>query len=174
MASKKILNLLRWIYEKMPDASTECQNFEILDFKWYGFSIKPGEVQEWLEEYQKNIEILDFTEGEFIIKKVNNLLCFYKEIAAGLQKNGLSIGNFQHLDNFVEWLESYSNCEVDADYAVLSIVELVKKYESSGFAVFELSRCERAKQCDFMFSYHVAPAKFDGDGELVKDEVFIF
>lgn len=171
---KKILDLLQFICEKFPEASSEYLNYEILDFNDFSFSIGKTEVEEWLKEYQKNIDVLDYTEEEFISKEVNNLLSFYKEVAAGLKKNGLSINDFQHLDNFVEWLESCSNCKVDAGYAVLSIVELVGNYESSGFAVFELSICERANQSDFAFSYEVEPAEFDGDGELIKDEVFIF
>lgn len=101
-------------------------------------------------------------------------LHFYKEVAAGLQKNGLSIGNFQHLDNFVEWLRNHSIIKIDSDYTVLSIVELVKNYESSGLGVFELPRAERANQNIFGFSYQIEPAKIDDDGELTKDEVFIF
>ena len=174
MDNKKVLNLLELIYNKFPEASSEYLNREILDFKCYGFSIGVVEVQEWLDEYQKNIDTLDYTEEEFIFKKVNELLTFYKEVAAELQKNGLSSSKFQHLDNFVEWLQGHSKIKLDSRYIVLSILKLVRSYEATCFSVYELDRCERLNQSDFAFSYDVEPAEVDDDGDIIKDEVFIF
>lgn len=171
--NKKALGLLQMVCDKFPEASSEYLNCEIVDFNECGFSIDKFNVEDWLDGYQKNIDVLDYTEEEYIIKKVNKLLEFYKEVTAGLQKNGLTIDRFQHLDSFAEWLKTYSNYKVDSDYVVVSIVELVKKYEATGFSVFELSKAERANQNIFDFSYEVEPAEFD-DGELIKDEVFIF
>lgn len=170
---KKLLDLLHMICDKF-HASSQYYDCEIVDFDDYGFSLDKWNIIEWLEEYQKNLDDLDYTGEEYIIKKVNELLEFYVGIVASLKKNGLDIDRFQHLDNFVEWLQSHSNCKVDSNYVALSVVELVKKYESSGFTVFELSRAERANQNIFSFSYEVEPAEVDDDGELVKDEVFIF
>ena len=127
-----------------------------------------------MEEYQKNLDDLDYTEEEFIIKKVNELLAFYKEVVKSLEKNGLDVNRFQHLDNFIEWLQTHTDWNADANYIALSILELVRSYEASGLAVYELSKFERASQNDFAFSYEVEPAEFDDDGELIKDEVFIF
>lgn len=174
MENKKILNLLELVYNKFPEASSEYLNYEILDFNMYGFSIGVVEVQEWLEEYQKNLDELDYTEEEFIFKKVDELLTFYKEVVAELQKNGLLISKFQNLDNFVEWLQGHSKIQVDSGYVVMSILELVSKYETTCFSVYELDRCERLNQSSFAFSYDVEPAEIDDDGELIKDEVFIF
>ena len=174
MDNKKVLNLLELIYNKFPEASSEYSNYEILDFKDYGFSIGIAEVQEWLEEYQKKLDELDYTEEEYIIKKVNELLAFYKEVAAEFQKNGLSISKFQHLDNFVEWLQVHSKIKVDSKYIALSILKLVRSYEATVFSVYELDRCERLNQSSFAFSYDVEPAEVDEDGDIIKDEVFIF
>lgn len=172
--NKKILNLLELVYNKFPEASTEYLSREILDFKSYSFSIGVFEIQEWLEEYQKNLDELDYTEEGFIFKKVDELLKFYKEVAIGLQKNGLSIEKFQNLDIFVEWLQGHSKIKLDSNYIVASILELVRNYEASSFSVYELKRCECLNQSNFAFSYEVEPAKVDDDGELIKDEVFIF
>lgn len=174
MENKKILNLLELVYNKFPEASSEYLNYEILDFNTYGFSIGVVEVQEWLEEYQKNLDELDYTEEEFIFKKVDELLTFYKEVVAELQKNGLPISKFQNLDNFVEWLQGHSKIQVDSGYVVMSILELVSKYETTCFSVYELDGCERLNQSSFAFSYDVEPAELDDDDELIKDEVFIF